>query len=575
MTADDGDVDDQNGGGRRGMRIAGWSGAGLIVALAAAYAGVAAAKADTVPPDTSVAGVDVGGMSRDAAQHKLDRAFVKRAEKPITITVGGDTLKLSPKQAGLTFDPSHALDGMTGFSLAPATMLRHFSGGTSVDHVATHVDREKLRESVASLSSKVHHGSKNGDVTFDHGTVKVTKSTPGTDLDTDALVEAIGSGWPAKHAFTGDVKKTPAPLTNKEIDAFVTTFARPAMSGPVTVKAAGHSTKLTPTMVSGVLSAKTKGGKITPVIDTKGLERLLDKIGGNLVEPPVNAKVTFQNGEPEVTPAKKGSELDTDGADKALLAALTADDRTMELDTRAIAPEVSTKQVKAQIKDDKKHRELMSRFVSPYPTGPQNAARTHNIKVALERIDGTYVAPGEQFSLLKALMPITGANGYVDAPVLVGGVDVPGMGGGISQVSTTMYNATFFAGLQEDEHTAHGYWISRYPMGREATLWVPTIDNKWTNDSGHGIIIKAGTEGNAAVISLYGRDVFTVTSHTGEPFNIVPPKTRVLHTAHCMEQPPVNGFDVTVTRVVKRGGKVVKNESLTTHYNPADRVICK
>ncbi len=575
MTADDGDVDDQNAGGRRGLRIAGWSGAGLIVALAAAYAGVAAAKADTVPPGTSVAGIDVGGMSKDAAQHKLDQAFAKRAEKPITITVDGDTLELTPKQAGLSFDPSHALDGMTGFSLAPGTMLRHFSGDTSVDHVASHVDRTKLRESVTSLSSKVHHESKSGDVTFDHGKVKVTRSTPGTDLDTDGLVRAIDSGWPAKHSFTGEVKKTPAALTNKEIDSFVKEFAKPAMSGPVTVTAAGRSAKLTPTMISGVLSAKTKGGDISPAVDSKALARLLDKIGGNLVDPPVNAKVTYVGGDPKVTPAKKGAELDTKGADKALLASLTADDRTMKLRTRVVQPEVSTKQVKAQVKEDSKHRELMSRFVSPYPTGPQNAARTHNIKVALERIDGTYVAPGEQFSLLKALMPITGANGYVDAPVLVGGVDVPGMGGGISQVSTTMYNATFFAGLQEDEHTAHGYWISRYPMGREATLWVPTIDNKWTNDSGHGIIIKAGTEGNAAVISLYGRDVFTVTSHTGEPFNIVPPKTRVLHTAHCMEQPPVNGFDVTVTRVVKRGGKVVKNESETTHYNPADRVICK
>src|SRR5699024_4186315 len=121
-----------------------------------------------------------------------------------------------------------------------------------------------------------------------------------------------------------------------------------------------------------------------------------------------------------------------------------------------------------------------------------------------------------------------------NAPVLVGGVDVPGMGGGISQVSTTLYNATFFAGLQLDEHTAHGYWISRYPMGREATLWVPTIDNKWTNDSGHGIVINAYTEGNSAVIELLGKDVFTVSSHTGEPFNIVPPGKRVRHVANCI-----------------------------------------
>ncbi len=574
--SDDDGTTQESSGGRKGRTIALWSVAGVAV-LAAAYVGLAAWKTGTIPEGTTVAGVKVGGLTQDEAQAKLDTALDARRAKPIVLDAEGKKLTLHPAKAGLSFDSDGALDGLAGFSLNPATVLDHLTSGPD-RRVDTNVDEDALTSAVHDAGQVIKGAPVNGSVTFDHGTVKVKHSQPGTGLNTSKVVSKVAGKWPGTRRFSVTVSTQPAPLTNATINAFARGFAKKAMSDPVTVKAGERSTELTPTMISGVLSTKVKGGKITPVVDQKKLDALLDKMSTDLVTAPVNAKVSYAGGEATVTPAKKGTTLKTDGADTALLKALKSSDRTMTLKTAPVAPEVTTKEVKAQVKQeekDKKNRELVSKFVSPYPTGPQNDARTHNIKVALKQIDGTYVAPGEQFSLLKALTPITAANGYVDAPVLVGGVDVPGMGGGISQVSTTLYNATFFAGLQLDEHTAHGYWISRYPMGREATLWVPTIDNKWTNDSGHGITIKAYTSGNAAVIELYGRKVFTVTSHTGKPFNIVAPKTRVLHTANCMTQPPVNGFDVTVTRVVKRGSKVVKNESLTTHYNPADRVICK
>lgn len=560
---------------RRRKRIAGWSLGGAVLLLAAGYVAVAAAERDTIPADTTISGVQVGGMSRDAAQHTLDAAFRRRAAQDLTITAGGKTLTLTPTQAGLTFDTSHALDGLTGFSLEPAALLRHFTGSDSTRKVATHVDRGALTAAVQPLARRVHTSPKNGKVTFTRGAVKITRSVPGKTLDSASLVRAVAAGWPAHRSFTATVTAHPAPLTNKEIDTFVTSFARPAMSGPLTVTAGTRHTTVTPEQLSAVLSAPVTDGSIAPKVDDARLRSMLDSISSELVTPPQNARVREVDGKQQVIDAKDGTALVTADAGSKLLAALTDSKRTVRLPTTPVQAAVTAADVRASLKNDK--RELISQFVSNYPTGPQNAARTKNIAIALSRIDGTYVAPGQQFSLLAALTPITKANGYVDAPVLVNGVDVPGVGGGLSQVSTTMYNATFFAGLQEDEHTAHAYWISRYPMGREATLWVGRIDNKWTNDSGHGIWIRAGIEGHAAVIRLYGTKVFTVASTTGQPFNITAPKTRVLHTENCIEQPPVNGFDVTVTRVVRStsSGKIVKNESLTTHYVPADRVICK
>jgi vancomycin resistance protein YoaR len=572
-------TDDADGGLQKVKRLGGalpkWlliGGPIAIVILVGAYVGLATFQSGKIQRGTTVSGHAVGGLSSSDAKAEVTAAAAKQLKTPITLVADGKTLTLQPASAGLSFDTTHALDGLSGFSLNPATVWHRLFGHGPSRTPTPKVDQKTLQLAVTNATGSLKGAPKNGTVKFLGGKVVTIRSTPGKGVDYEAVAKQIGSHWPQTKRYTATISERPAALTDTEIQRYVKEFATPAMSGSVTVRVGGKTTKLDVADVSDILSTKFDGAKLQPKVDEKALEKLLDEQASGLTTPAVNAKLHLQGGKSSIVAGQDGTAPVTKDAGKSLLAALTAPKRTMTLKTTTVKPTVTA----ADLKKTTVGSHLISEFVSPFPTGAENAARTHNIAVGLARINGLVVQPGETFSLLNTLRPFDAAHGYVDAPTLQGGIDVPGMGGGISQVSTTLYNATFFAGVKEVEHTAHAFWIPRYPMGREATMWDPTIDNKWQNDTGHPIRMWAGVEGNAAVIRLYGVKTFTVSSTTSGKFDIVKPgPTKHLKGDKCIAQEPEDGFSVTVTRVVKdSSGKVVKNESSTTKYIAAVRVTC-
>jgi vancomycin resistance protein YoaR len=113
--------------------------------------------------------------------------------------------------------------------------------------------------------------------------------------------------------------------------------------------------------------------------------------------------------------------------------------------------------------------------------------------------------PGQTFSLNGALGPRTTAKGYQLAPGIGANLEFEdSVGGGVSQLSTTLFNAVFFGCYEDVTHTVHALYISRYPMGREATLNYPSIDNKFRNDSHSGVLIRTSYSSTSVTVSLYG-----------------------------------------------------------------------
>jgi vancomycin resistance protein YoaR len=216
-------------------------------------------------------------------------------------------------------------------------------------------------------------------------------------------------------------------------------------------------------------------------------------------------------------------------------------------------------------------REVVSTFTTRFPVNPP---RTTNIRIAARTLDGTLVRPGETFSLNRALGRRSAAKGYQKAPVINGGRLETDYGGGVSQVSTTLFNAVFFAGLDSVEHKPHSFYISRYPEGREATVSFPTVDQKFRNDSGHGILIKTRVTSSDITVTFWGTKVWDVAAHKGPRTNVRPPRTIHDTDGSCVEQSPSPGFDVVVTRDFRRAGRTVRTQRFTTRYIPEDRVIC-
>ncbi len=198
----------------------------------------------------------------------------------------------------------------------------------------------------------------------------------------------------------------------------------------------------------------------------------------------------------------------------------------------------------------------------------------HNIKLASRIINGTYIKPGGQFSMNGILGERTAAKGYIEAGIIREGRAATSYGGGISQVSTTIFNAAFFSGMQLDAWTPHYYYISRYPEGREATISWPDLHNKFTNTTDGGVLIQIATTDSSITVTFWGTKKYDVTATKSARYDIVQPKKYSDPGPDCIDQSPVVGFKVDVGRIIKQGGKVVKTQKFTTNYRPEDDVTC-
>ncbi len=170
----------------------------------------------------------------------------------------------------------------------------------------------------------------------------------------------------------------------------------------------------------------------------------------------------------------------------------------------------------------------ITRQVSSFTTyHAPGEARVHNIHLAADVLNNTVVEPGQTFSLNDKLGPRTPEKGYVKAPILVSDGFGEDYGGGISQLTTTLYNAVFFGGYADVDHSPHHFYISRYPMGREATINYPSVDLKFRNDTSHGVLIRTYYSDTSITVAFYGdNDGRTVREEN----------RKILHTEPITEQ---------------------------------------
>jgi vancomycin resistance protein YoaR len=262
-----------------------------------------------------------------------------------------------------------------------------------------------------------------------------------------------------------------------------------------------------------------------------------------------------------------GVAVDPATSGDVLIAALTATDRTAQLTVTTSRPAFTTEAAEALGVN-----EVVASFDSRFPYDP---SRTANLITAANTINGTLLKPGETFSLNGILGERTPEKGYREGYVIESGRLVKGIGGGVSQVSTVVYNLAWFSGATLVEHTPHTFYISRYPEGREATVYWPGIDNTFTNTTPHGMLIQMWVAGSQVHGRIWSTKTYDVEAVKGPRTNVRPGRTITDDTVACVPQPDiVPGFDVTVTRIVTQGGAEVKREEYTTNYRPEDRVVC-
>ena len=550
-------------------------GAGVGVGLLAiGYSCAAFAVRDKVPEGTTVAGVNVGGMTQQDAQ----RAVAQKAQFPqrnqdVKITVGENTITFKPGSSW-TVDAAASTRGLTGFSFNPSDVSKRIFGGDERRAGTFHPDVKALEDQVAKeAATDLPDAAKDGTVKFIAGQVHYTPGTAGYTVHEDQVARDIAAHFPQQTQYTAKAKMAETSSNEKALASFAENGAKHAMSQPLKVTANGNSVSVPATIVSDAISTKVVEGKPTIAVKSKVITNYVFANATGMQVAPVDAKVIWKQGKPSVAGSKDGKVPDTKDAEKLISAALLGNHHV----TFGMKPE------KAQVtKDDIDVNALpkpqMSHFESALPGGPENAARTKNITVAINRLNGQVIKPGQQFSLLRALgYDLDKKNGYVEAGTIQNGIHMDGMGGGVSQVSTVVYNTAFFAGVQLDAHTSHAFYLSRYPEGREATLWNPGIDNTWTNDTGHPILIKSSVKNGVVHMTFYGTKQYTVQTHKGPRTHVLQPKVKTLYDRKGCENTKGNGtegFAVDNYRQLLKDGKVVHSQKIHVVYQPDDIIRC-
>lgn len=267
----------------------------------------------------------------------------------------------------------------------------------------------------------------------------------------------------------------------------------------------------------------------------------------------------------EIIPDKNGRELDFATTLAVLEQGL---ENYSEKKRLYLAEKPVTATITAAYLESLNVREPIATFSTTFAADDIN--RNHNIQLAAKAIDKTLVFSGDQFSFNKVVGKATAQRGYREAPVIVGGELVEGIGGGICQVSSTLYNTILLADLSIVERRNHGLAVSYLPPGRDATISYGWIDLKFLNDRNHAVWLRTFIDGNKLTVTFYGKVIpgHEVTILTTDLTSITAAE-EIIMTADLPKgvrerlkkgQP---GYHVTVWRVTKMNGEVISREMLS------------
>ncbi len=539
----------------------------VLLGLTALVLGLRVAYDAQALPGTRVSGVALGGASAEEARHRL--ALVAGADVPVVLHAAGATYRVRPAAAGYAVDVDATVravldagrDGVLGGALATVKGIVE----TRDVELVTRVDRARFEQVVAGLADAIDRPPFPGELSIaaDPLTVESVPPRTGRKVDRPKLARLLGRAVRRRAAAPVRVPVTSTPVARREAVQAVARQAETYLREPLRLTGAGEPLEVSTAQLAGVLALESVDGRRRVRLGA-GNQRMAALVAelatardrparnarlsatspgatldakGDVSWRPRRASVTVRDGRP-------GREVRREDAAKVIEAAIRAGSHEIRLPVRRVTPSVSRGAARAV-------DSLIGTFTTHYVPGQP---RVTNIRRIARAIDGTVIAPGARFSLNGLAGERTEAGGYVEAPFIAEGNRLEdSVGGGVSQFSTTMYNAAYFAGLRIDAHTPHSLFISRYPPGRESTLNFGSIDLLWTNDTKAPVFVRTSSDATSVTVSLYGNNGGRrVQAQSGQRHPV-----------------PGGDFSLVNTRVIRYADGRTARERFTTTYGTA------
>ena len=538
---------------------------GVVVGLA--FAGSPERLAEGV----HIAGVDVGGLTPHQARKLLDQRAHALENVPVTFNADGHTWHLSAEQLGVRADWAAAVDAVRhqgdgfgpvrgfrrldlrffGADVSPRTQVEDAALNYVLDRIAATVDtpHRESRIVLHGLEPVVVPGRKGRALDRQEAETTIVRSLASLTREAEELPVRVVSP-----------KVSPGDLTVPEAQV------RTAVSAPVRLSLGPTRWRLSPAKIATLLELPADG-RTQLRIGGPGADRWFGALERSVDRPPVNAEFAITSSGIHVVPDRDGYALDVPkSAQRVLRAALVTDPSLRRTDLAAQATHADR---------SKKDAEAMhiTGLVSAYTTyygGDPN--RVHNVQLVAHLVDQHVIAPGATFSFNQTTGARTAAKGFKEAPVIINGELQTGLGGGVCQVSTTVFNAAYEAGLSITSRTNHALYISHYPQGRDATVNYPDIDLKFVNDTGHWLLLRTFVGSSSLTVSLYGTPVHRrVLSETAPlvAHGSVPTKPEYDSTMPAGERVTLESGEPARTTSVRRRVYTAKGKLLydTTFYS--------
>lgn len=575
------------------------------------------AYANKILPNTYLGAQNLGGKDKSSALGLISKRLDDFANSPILLEINGKTLEAKPAELGISLDAEKTLNLVYGRGRSGdlyTNLGQKIGARLSKTQLAPYyrLDFNQLVNFETAKFSTVEKQPRDATIGYQDGKLAILDSQTGTVVDRGKLIADIVQrvetlqnspieismvDTPAKidaQAASKAFSKVKAlanskisltygynawRLGNGDILSILKFYPLGREEGYVEKVNLGDS-KIELTDISTV---DEQAPVLNAVVDAKMLDSFLEGIVADVDRPTVDATLKFSNGKvSEFSPPVDGQKVDLEKTRKLILSKISVDDLAGEGDIQIPLP-VAVTRARTDSSEINSYgiRELIGRGISYFAGSITN--RVYNIGLGASRASGTIVAPGDTFSFNKSVGEVSAATGYRQAYIISGGRTVLDDGGGICQVSTTLFRAALNSGLPIVSRTAHAYRVGYYEQGGfkpglDATVWAPGIDFAFRNDTSHYILVQAVMDAanSKLEIDIYGTsDGRKVDLSDPVVTNVIPAPENKYQDDPTLPKGVIKqvdfsapGSDSLFTRKVYKDDKLISGDVFKSYYRP-------
>ncbi len=548
-----------------------------------------------------MAGVDLSTLTPEQATTVLSQHLTYPTSGRIVFQDGDHVWVATPSELGVVFDAgtsvqrAYGMGRQGGLLSSLASQLNAWQGGLELAPVIV-FDARTAQRYIENIAKQMDQPVVEADLHLNGTEVVYTAGQVGRLLNVDKTLAALLAQL--KTFQDGEIPLVIEEQTPQVLEAASQAeVLRQALSAPLTLTIADPQTgdpgpwTIDPSLLAGMLTigrVQTDGNWSYSVsVDTQAINLLLGQIAPTINRSSKNARFYFDDASHQlvlVQPSVTGRLLDVQATTATAVQKLLQGEHSVTLGITVVQPDV---------KDDTTAASLgITSLVSSYTSyfRGSSAARLQNIDTASKQFYGLLIPPNTTFSMGAAIGDINLDNGYAEALIIYNGRTITGVGGGVCQVSTTLFRAALYGGYPIVERHEHAYRVYYYEQtatgtdpglaGLDATVYFPLVDLKFTNDRPYWLLME--TYFNPGDYSLTwkfysGDDGRTVDVQNQGLQNVVPAPDPLfqenpdLPPDTCKQVDyPGDGADITVIRTVAQNGQqlVLPGNTIKTHYEP-------